>query len=477
MTPNPLTSLCSLLALFAVDGALAGERETLVVGPGETLRLEAPEDGAGLEAALDGGLLKPAGKTLTAPAGGDHWLALASRDAAGNLSPIRWLRLRVDADPPDVVLNTDPVPVDRGRRWLPPGATVTASAEDDPAGVAELMLTIGDDVRQISGTSLSAALPSTGEVTARAWALDGVGNRSATASLTLAIDTTPPGGEIQAACSPASAAAGTVVAPDCRIDVAVVDRDSGGARWSLEIDGEAADAEALGGPWVPGPHTVEVTAIDAVGNQAVIGPFAFTVDGTGPRITWRVSSQGVEGADGETYHRPPVEVTAEAADPAGVARLTAATGGEAHRPIAAPVEVDGDSLLLRAVDGVGNVSQVQARWRLDLAPPVIRLETEDGQAISQGTTLQLERGDEIRFKATDGGSGLERATYSVAVESAHVLWRWLWWAPHQQPLPERLVFPWPGKISLSVEAIDRLGNRQVARWDIVVRPKRRGASS
>ncbi len=277
--------LCCLQLLSTISIALAGGEETpgeetLIVGPTETLSFRTPEAGAGLEAALDGGLLKPIGQTLTAPAAGDHWLAVAGRDGAGNLSPIRWIRLRVDSEPPRVDLWTEPMPVDRNRRWMPPRAAVTASAEDDLAGIAGLFLAVGDEVREVRQRSVMVELPPEGEAAVRAWVVDRAGNRSAESTLDLTIDATPPSGEIRVGCSPApgtavvatAVVATAVVAPDCRIDVEVVDRESGGVTWTPRIDGEDAPAGELGGPWVAGAHVVEVQARDAVGNEARVGP-------------------------------------------------------------------------------------------------------------------------------------------------------------------------------------------------------------
>ena len=479
MTTNlsKITLLCCLLAASAVDAA--GD-ETLIVGRGETLVLEAPEAGVGLEAALGGGPLKPVADctarecSLKAPASGDHWLAVAGRDRAGNLSEVRWVRLRVDSQPPRVELDPSPTPVDRERRWMPPRATVTASATDDLAGVSRLFLAAGDEVEEIAEASNRVELPAAGEVTVRAWAIDDAGNRSAETTLDLAIDSTPPAVEIRPACQPSPHSAATVVvASDCRIAVEVLDGDSGVSEWTPAIDGEGAEAAGLAGPWSAGPHTIEVTAVDAVGNRVRAGPFAFTADAAGPEISWRISSEGAEGAAGETFYRPPVTVVAAAGDsPAGLDRLSAATVGAGYEPIAGPLEVDGDRLLLRAVDGVGNVSEIAARWRLDVVPPEIHLETDGGDAVPPGTTLELVRGAGVRFRTVDDGAGVDRATYSLSVESTDLHRRWWWWPPQRAPLPERLAFPWPGELELSVEAADRLGNQRTARWRVVVRPQK-----
>ncbi len=443
--------------------------EVLIAAPGDELRLEAPDTGASIEAALGGGPLKPVTGTLTAPAAGDHWLAVASRDRSGKLSPIRWIRLEVDGEAPRVDLETEPAPVDRNRLWMPPDARVSASAADALAGVGRLFLAMGDEVSEVPEASAGAVLPAAGEVTVRAWAVDRVGNRSAETTLDLTIDSTPPAGEVRAACEPAAGAAETVVPPDCRIEVKVHDAESGDPRWTPRIDGGEATAETLAGPWTAGRHTVEVDAVDAVGNRGRIGPYPFVVDAAGPEIAWRVSSPGVVGEGGETFYRPPVEVTAEAGDaPAGLEQLAAAPGGGAFRPVEGPLAVDGDRLSLKATDRVGNVTETLATWRIDVDPPEVRLETGDGRSVEPGGTLDVERGDAIRLRVSDPGAGVERAVYRLGVEPGQ-FWRRWWWNRRPKPVPEPLVLKRIGEVTLSVEAADRLGNRSTTGWQVVVR--------
>ena len=260
-----------------------------------------------------------------------------------------------------------------------------------------------------------------------------------------------------------------MLAPSCRIEIDLADAGSGLASWAPRIDGEEAPIEALAGPWEAGAHAVEAVAIDKVGNEGSVGPLRFTVDAAGPEISWRVASAGAEGDGGETFYRPPVEVAAQAMDtPAGLARLESSTDGGAYRAVAGAVTADGDHLFLRATDQVGNVSEARASWSIDVEPPEIRLETGTGDAVAPGS-LQVERGATIRVRAIDRDAGIESATYSLSVESADIGRRWWWFPPQEEPLPEEIVFSFAGRLTLEVEAVDRLGNRSTARWDVVVR--------
>jgi len=133
------------------------------LGPGDRIALQPAEPGAGVEAALDGGPLRPVDGMLEGPAEGDHWLAVASRDRAGNLSPVRWIRLRVDDQPPVVELLTEPLPVVvAGKSWVPPGSRAVARAVDAQAGLASLGLQVGDQRQETSQGELVGELPQAG---------------------------------------------------------------------------------------------------------------------------------------------------------------------------------------------------------------------------------------------------------------------------------------------------------------------------
>ncbi len=104
------------------------------------------------------------------------------------------------------------------------------------------------------------------------------------------------------------------------------------------------------------------------------------------------------------------------------------------------------------------------------------MQTPGGQSVADGGTVELERGEAVRLEASDRGAGVERSTYSLTVESADIGRRWWWLPPADEPLPEQLVFPWPGELTLEAESLDRLGNRRAVRWRVVVRRSKGGGS-
>jgi hypothetical protein len=104
---------------------LAGavEPEEIFVRPGGPATVSPASPGATVEVALAGEVLRPG--PLTAPDAGEHWLAAATRDAAGGATSLRWLRLRVA---PFTLAGAAEVDVSGERFYRPPVAVRRGSA-------------------------------------------------------------------------------------------------------------------------------------------------------------------------------------------------------------------------------------------------------------------------------------------------------------------------------------------------------------
>ncbi len=423
------------------------------------------------EAALDGGLLQPVTE-VTAPDAGRHWLTVVSRDQAGNLSEPRFLLLWVDGDAPQLSFEVTPQPVKDTiqRLWVPPGARAASRAEDAPAGVAEVVLQIDrEGTREIAsaGALAEALLPNTGSVEITTWAVDTVGNRTDDATVRLLVDAEPPRGDIQlqgdAWLETAVDGVPTLVAPpSVQLQARVSDPETGLDRWTPRINGEDVSLDDWRRQdWPAGRYRAEVAALDRVGNQADLAPLDFVVDAEGPSVNWRLTSMGVE-RDGEWVYRPPVTVELTSQDDvAGVAELDWSgeqiVSAEPRGLDAAKLVVDAASLGLRAVDRVGNVTQVEATWRVDREGPRFVLRAPDGSHVPPGETLQLLEGESVHIEAMDDGAGVE--IQEVAVDGIH-------WTV----APRDVRFPDAGRNRLVARAIDRLGHRSEATWEIRVRP-------
>lgn len=449
----------------------------LVVPPGGTLELAAPEAGVRYEAALDGGLLQPVSE-VTAPAAGRHWLTVVSRDQAGNLSEPRFLLLWVDGEAPRLNFEVTPRPVEDTiqRRWVPPRAQATVTAEDAPAGVSEVVMQIDrEGTREVASgpAQAQALLPLDGSFEIKIWAVDTVGNRTDEATVSLLVDAEPPRGDIQLQGdawieTEVEGVRTLVTPPSAQLQARVSDPETGLDRWIPRINGEEVSLDVWRRQdWPAGRYRAEVSALDRVGNQADLEPLDFIVDAEGPTVDWTVTSTGVE-RDGAWVYRPPVTVELTSSDAiAGVAELDwtgeQIVSAEPRGLDGGKVVVDGTSLSLRAVDRVGNATQVEATWTVDRDAPRFVLRAPDGSQVPAGETLQLREGESVHVQAVDDGAGIE--TQEVAVDGIH-------WTV----APRDVRFPGAGRNRLVARAVDRLGHRSEATWEIRVRQSPREPS-
>ena len=463
---NVLTLLFCILASWSPSSGLAasssdGRVATQVVRAGETLLLTPPVENLQTLAALGGGILQPLDGSLNAPAdGGEHWLAMASRDRLGHLSPIRWVRLLVDDQRPVVLLQTDPEAVDAdGKAWVPGGTRVTAQASDDLAGIETLRLEFGDLSEDGAGDQLSLQLPNQGHGTVLGSSTDRVGWRSEDAKLALWIDSEPPEGRLyfDGPQVPGTGGGRIVIAPGTRLVAEIADAKSGLDAWTPETDGLEVAPEAWNGPWTAGEHRASARAVDRVGNEAVIGPVDLVVDDQAPRVTWSIESEGYAGEDGQTWYVGPVVIAASAVDvPAGVERFESSLDGQEFVPFSREQTVDGDRLILRASDRLGQVATEEVRILIDRQPPVIVLRDPDGDVVPPDSHIELIRDQALRVSVKDGQSGLS--------ETRHRLNKY-----PETVLPEILRFRDRGEFRLEIRAVDRAGLETVAVWTIRVR--------
>ena len=88
-----------------------------------------------------------------------------------------------------------------------------------------------------------------------------------------------------------------VVGPGFSIGVAIDDAGTGVARWWPIINGLEAAESDLAGPWETGEHTVQVVAVDAVGNQGQSEERKFYYDPDPPQLSWGLQGIGEFGDD------------------------------------------------------------------------------------------------------------------------------------------------------------------------------------
>lgn len=428
------------------------------------MELPAPEPGVRVEAALNGGALRPVESALDAPQSGDHWLAVASRDAAGNRSPVRFLRVRVDDAPPIVELSTDPTPIngDDGQLWLPPAAHAVAMATDALAGVGHLEIShsVGNERKTSQGDSLRLPLPDNGRVLISATARDRVSHQ-ANAELEVHIDGTGPQGQIQLV-GPQTDGTPIVVAPSIRAEAQINDTESGLDSWKAFQDGEETAPEAWQGPWSAGGHTVEAVAVDKVGNESRIGPVGFVVDADGPEIRWRLEGESLSDTNGTVFYRAPVTLDLEAGDaPAGVATIEAAEDGASFAPWAGALLLDVESLRLRATDRVGNVTTETASWNVDRDPPDLSVKVRD-TLISPDENVEVAIGEALVLEAKDE-VGVAEAMHRIERREDRP------GSGGAYRMPTLLRFESAGEWRLTLEATDRFGHQSSMTIQVSVR--------
>ncbi len=436
--------------------ATQDKEDSLIVAPGDRIDLSTAS-GLQPEAALDGGVLRPVDGGIDAPAQGDHWLATASRDELGRISPVRWTRLRVDTAAPRLDVEIVPQPIlDGSQRWIPGEAVAEASAVDELAGLAFFTLTAGDVTKTAEASMVKLTLPKiSGAVTVSAQATDLVGHATSS-EVQLHIDADPPASEILFLGPEVVAGDVSILAPTSLVETQVDDLGSGVSEWIPQLDGGAQSLEAW--PTIVSnlehgkEYQLGVEAVDLVGNRSQAPVRRVQVDHEAPVISWEILEEGVLGDDGDPWFRSPVTVRVGAEDqPAGLATLEADA-----TPIEGPRKVTGDSLALRAVDRVGNERQETARWKIDSAPPTIRLLGADGTVYPPSSLVQeIPRGSAIQIEVLDAGVGLSRAVYTVGDSLPRAV-------------TPRLNFPQLGQVDLKIEAEDRFGQRTRSRWNLVL---------
>ncbi|MEM7708038.1 MAG: hypothetical protein AAF358_20975 [Pseudomonadota bacterium] len=270
------------------------------------------------------------------------------------------------------------------------------------------------------------------------------------------VDGTQPQGSMRLSGSWLTADGGRLMAaPSVRLVLSFKD-PAGLDRWVLS---DTHPISISGGRWRPGLHQLTALAGDAFGNEGVAAKLSFEVDGAGPELNWAIESEALgEGSRGAVY-QPPVSLSLNADDPAGVATLELDRGaGWEVVAAGAPLAISASRASLRATDRLGNTTVSEASWRYDREPPEIRVLAE-GVELAEREEVALPVGGVLTILVTDEGAGVENATYRYN-------------GTPPQPLPETIRFVDRGWYQVQLRAIDRLGNERVRHVDVRTSPRR-----
>ncbi len=214
--------------------------------------------------------------TYSGLADGPHTVAIAARDAAGNVDSTPATRsFTVDTTAPVVTIDSGPS-----------GPTTTATATfqlsvNDPAATLSCRIDGGTAAACTSPVSLSGLADGPHEIAITA--TDAAGNRGSTVTRSWTVDTTPPAVSVDSA--PAASVTGR----------------SATIRFTLDDPAGAAECRLDGGSWAPctspvtlsdlplGDRTFEVRAADAAGNT-----------GAARRVQWAIAAAPAPLVEGTT---------------------------------------------------------------------------------------------------------------------------------------------------------------------------------
>lgn len=292
-------------------------------------------------------------------------------------------------------------------------------------------------------TSLSA-----GNHTFSVIGIDGAGNRSAAASYTWMVDTTPPTVTI-------------VSAPDVKSAIRTGDflfsaADSGSGVDVIECRLDSDAFAACGSTksfanLTEGAHVVEVRSKDRAGNLSSVATHRWTVDTMKPVVTITSGPNPYVNVKVAT-----IAFTITDADASATAECRVDSGSYAacaSPKLLTDLAAGSHTIWIRAKDSAGNMSaEVSRSWSIDLTPPAINI----GQ--SPLPILYTGAEPEIAFTATDAGSGLDTVLCGLQAAQQNCAATYSYKFPKQGP----------GSYVYLIKATDKAGNEatQTIAWSV-----------
>ena len=321
-------------------------------------------------------------------------LTAVARDAAGN-SAMATSTCTVDTQAPAVTISS-PAP---GAILGPGPIFLTGFAADANLGgvtVDGLAASVGSDGAFQSGPM---ARPD-GPATLTAIATDRSG-KSASASVSIVVDTTPPVISILNAATGAPLADGALFRAPVAVSVTVADATTqAGTTRTVLVDGTSYVGGAISGE---GVHRVDVTARDGAGNSSAAA-VSFTVDTVPPAFS------DLLPADGTVTKTTPIVVSGKvSSDTTGVTvgGSPSTLSGGSFSLSALAITEGPNAIALNAVDRAGNVGTSTLRVVLDTIPPRLSITSPSaGQLLGSLSTAVIGTVSDANLEAVlvDGGS-------------------------------------------------------------------------
>jgi Bacterial Ig domain/Fibronectin type III domain len=331
-----------------------------------TFTFSSSEPGSTYECALDGAAYGPCASptSYTGLSDGGHTLYVRAIDAAGNVDATPANRTwTVDTGTTDTTPPTVTVTAPSGVQPVSGTLTLSADAADDMAidhvdflVDGSLVGTDGTAPYSVSWDSTTAA---DGPITITARAVDTSGNETTSDGRGVTVDNTAPDTSIDSGPQGATASSSATFA---------FSTNDAGASLRCSLDGAAyascTSPQSFSG-LAEGPHTFAVQAVDKAGNvDASPATRTWTVDTVAPETTITAGPAGV-------VHSRSASLSFSSNEPS--ATFECSLDNSAWTTCTSPRTLTGladgsHTILVRAIDGAGNVDPTSARWTWTVDP-------------------------------------------------------------------------------------------------------------
>ncbi len=283
MRRMPALLLCTLFgisAVFAQEMRVYTEGETNYA-PSTTrfeLTTEADTEIAEIHYRINGGEEIVYEEPLQFTEEGRYEITYASVDAEGVASQEETYSVVIDDTAPALTATARGVAMVRDdTTYLRSDTELHLDATDSASGVAQIFVSLDNESFQQFREPVS--FPREGRYQGYAYAMDNVGNRSPTVTLSVVVDDTPPTTRIIPR-QPMATVRGTRFATTgSTFAVHAEDTGSGVSRVEISVDGAEFREFTEPVPFdEPGEHTLQARAIDQAGNESTVAQLSFVVD-------------------------------------------------------------------------------------------------------------------------------------------------------------------------------------------------------
>ena len=238
-----------------------------------------------IQHSVDGSPLQKYTGPLSFSTEGRHVIVYRAVDTTGNISNERIYSVIADGTPPKGLVTVEgPVFIEDGNFYLTTGSEVVVWAEDNLSGVDMVWVKL-DDGEYMAYTG-PIAIEDEGYHTARSYAVDNVGNRSATYKVSGYVDSTPP--EVRILSRDMFVVVNNENYANRTNEYRVVAKDEIAGTEKLWVSLDGSDWVAYSGPFKvqsQGIHSLRAKAQDSLGNVSSPVEINFYVDKAPPETT------------------------------------------------------------------------------------------------------------------------------------------------------------------------------------------------